>query len=83
MSVPVDFQQLVKEIHKRELKLKPAKALHKHNVKISICRLLQEESPSSIKEIAQKIGITERHAWRHVKELREWGILPENFHRKK
>jgi biotin operon repressor len=79
----MNFQNLIKEIQRREIGLESAKALRKHVVKISICNLLQGERPKSIREISQKIGITERQAWKHIKELREWGILPSDFHSKK
>jgi predicted transcriptional regulator len=79
----LNLQNLIKEIKKQEPELEPAKALRKHVVKISIYNLLQEENPKSILEISRKIGVTERQAWKHIKELREWGILPSDFHSKK
>jgi biotin operon repressor len=81
-GIIVGLRQLIKEIRRREPG-EPAKVLRKHVVKISIYILLQEEKPKSIREIARKIGMTERQTWKHIKELRQWGLLPSDFHSKK
>jgi predicted transcriptional regulator len=78
-----DIEHLIVEIIKREPGLDHAKALRKHVVKISILNVLQEERPKSIRELAQRIGMTERQTWIHVKELREWGRLPEDAYTRK
>jgi predicted DNA-binding transcriptional regulator len=79
----LDFHQMILELQKHERNLRLAEVMNKHKAKIVICSYLQHNNPSSIRVLAREIGLTERQAWKHINEMREWGILPKDFHRKK